>query len=208
MSLPFDQVFLARHGQTEWNRACRRQGQLDSPLTPDGLRQAERAAGVVVGKGVDAVFTSPLGRAAATARILAAQLGLVVRTVDGLAEIDHGRFAGLTNAEIDAQYPGQLAQRAAAKYTWRFPGGESYEDADRRAARTLALIAGFGVRRPLVVSHEMIGRMLLANLLLLEPAEALSLDQPHDVIYVVDVRAKQVRKLGGADGDVPLKPSG
>ena len=64
----FDQVFLARHGQTEWNRLGRRQGQLDSPLTVLGKRQAQSLARAVTGlPGIDGVFSSPLGRAAVTA---------------------------------------------------------------------------------------------------------------------------------------------
>lgn len=177
----FDRVLLVRHGQTEWNLVGRRQGQLDSPLTAAGVAQAHRTASFVTG---DAIFTSPLGRACTTARIIASATGLSVTVTAGLAEVDHGDFAGLTNEDLARDHPTEARDRAADKYTWRFPNGESYADADARAARALVAIAE-RTRRPVIVSHEMIGRMLVRNLLDLTPVEALGRHQPHNVILVV-----------------------
>jgi probable phosphoglycerate mutase len=198
-------VFLVRHGETEWNRLGRRQGQLDSPLTADGRRQAERVASAATGLSVDGVFSSPLGRAVATARVCERRLGQPVTVVDELAEVHHGRMAGLTTAEIDRAFPGRMALRAANPYEWCFPGGESYADADRRAAVALRRIAATRARRPLIVSHEMIGRMLLRTLLGADPATALAWSHPHDVVYGVDVAGRtlgelRVDRAGGDDG--------
>lgn len=175
-------TYLARHGQTEWNIAGRRQGRLDSPLTARGLEQAHQNGYLLSDEGIDAVFTSPLGRAHRTATIIASALGLTVQVVDDLAEIDHGLWSGLGSAEIDARWPGQRALREENKYTFRFPEGESYADGEVRAGRALAEISGYGVRRPLLVSHEMIGRMLLRQL---GVPDALSTRQPSDVVYRV-----------------------
>jgi broad specificity phosphatase PhoE len=86
--------------------------------------------------------------------------------------VNHGRMAGLTREEIEASFPGALARRAEDKYRWRFPGGESYADADGRAGTALARIDAAGPRHPLIVSHEMIGRMLLRHLLDADAATA------------------------------------
>jgi probable phosphoglycerate mutase len=188
-------VFLARHGQTEWNRVRRRQGQLDSPLTAAGIAQAHRGAATLRGHGVDYVFSSPLGRATATARIFADHTEAPLLVIDELAEVHHGRFAGLTDDDIDAAYPGELARRAQDKYRWTFPAGESYADADRRAARALARIAAHPARRPLIVSHEMIGRMLQRHLLGLDPAEALRRRHPHDAVYAINPAEHTWREL-------------
>ena len=184
--MDFEAVYLARHGQTEWDVAGRRQGRLDSPLTAHGLLQAERNVGLLREQQIDGVFSSPIGRARRTAEILAT--GLPVTELDDLAEVSHGEWSGLTSAEIDAGWPGLRAARSADKYGFRFPGGESYADADVRAGRALAEVARAGVRRPLLVSHEMIGRMLLKQL---GVAGVLQLRQPSDVVYRVC-----------ADGDV------
>ena len=178
--MAFETVYLARHGQTEWNVEGRRQGRLDSPLTPHGLLQAQRNADLLGNHQIDAVFTSPLSRSRRTAEILAP--ALPVEVLNDLAEIAHGAWSGLTSAEIDGIWPGMRAAREQDKYTFRFPGGESYADADVRAGRALAEIARRGARRPLVVSHEMIGRMLLRQL---GVADALHLGQPSDVVYRV-----------------------
>lgn len=175
------EIFLARHGQTEWNLAGRRQGQLDSPLTDAGVAQAHAQAELLDGLGIDAVFSSPLGRARATASIMADRLGVPVQVLDELAEVNHGVFAGLTDEDM-ADRP-EWAARAADKYSWRFPDGESYSDADIRAARAIAWVMNAGASRPLLVSHEMIGRMLIRNLISSTPQEALATEQPHGTVY-------------------------
>jgi broad specificity phosphatase PhoE len=111
----FDAVYLSRHGETEWNASRRRQGRLDSPLTSTGIAQARAMASIATSLSVDRIFTSPLGRAASTAAIVADAVGLPFQVLDELAEVDHGEFAGLTNDEIEARHPGALAERAARK---------------------------------------------------------------------------------------------
>jgi broad specificity phosphatase PhoE/shikimate kinase len=191
-SLIWDSVLLARHGQTQWNVARRRQGQLDSPLTPVGLEQAHRHAATLETHPIDGIFASPQGRAHTTAEIIGAHLSLPVQIIDELAELHHGSYAGLTNAEINARYPGELASRAADKYEWRFPGGESYADADVRAGQALARIA---TRHPLIVTHEMIGRMLQRHLLDLDPAAALTTTHPQDIVYEIDPSTRTRRDI-------------
>jgi probable phosphoglycerate mutase len=71
-------VLLARHGQTEWNVLGRRQGQLDSPLTAAGWDHARRHAKTLAPQDIDAIFTSPLGRASTTADIIGEALGVPV----------------------------------------------------------------------------------------------------------------------------------
>ena len=114
-------MFLARHGETEWNRAGRRQGQFDAPLTPSGIDEVRRAAKGLRGLPIDAVFSSPLGRAFSSARLYADALGLTVVTVDELGEIHHGAMAGLSGEEIDAAFPGEMSRRAADKYVGGSP---------------------------------------------------------------------------------------
>jgi broad specificity phosphatase PhoE len=173
-------VVLARHGETEWNRSGRKQGRLDSPLTARGRAHAGALAEAAAGLKVDAVFASPLGRAVATAAVCAGRTGLPVVVIDELAEVDHGAMAGLTTGEIERRHPGELDRRAADKYRWRFPGGESYADADRR-----------------------IGRMLLRRLLGEDPATALARHHPHDVLYRVEIGT---RTLTGTRLRVPIQP--
>ena len=191
----FDVVYLARHGQTQWNLEGRRQGRLDSPLTTQGLLQVRRNAELIGGERVDAIFASPLGRARTSADVFAGALGLSVTVVDDLSEVDHGEWSGLTAAEIEAAWPGEAGVREHDKYFYRFPGGESYADADARARRALVSIARTGTRRPLLVAHEMVGRMLLRHLGGLGREDALSSSQPSEVVYRV-AASRQIDRLG------------
>lgn len=179
-------ILLARHGETEWNREGRRQGHLNSPLTVKGAGQAAGLAEALAGRRIDGIFCSPLGRARETARVVGNRLDIEPVEVEDLAEVHHGEMAGLTKLEIEQRFPGALAVRSADKYEWRFPGGENYADAYVRAVRALSTVMASGAARPLLVSHEMIGRMLLRKLLNLTALASLVETHPHDLVHVVD----------------------
>ncbi|MGO1978745.1 histidine phosphatase family protein [Brachybacterium tyrofermentans] len=188
-------IYLARHGLTEWNVQKRWQGQLDSPLTDQGWQAAMNLARFAVDCEVDAVFSSPLLRARSTASVAADALGVCLQVLPSLAELHHGEMAGLTVREADSKFPGVRATREHDKYQWRFPAGESYADADDRAAHALLAVEEVGCQRALVVSHEMIGRMVLRQAAGLEPRETLGRRQPHDRVYRVDLSTGEVAEL-------------
>lgn len=92
------------------------------------------------------------------------------------------------HAEAPAAWPGHEEAQARDKYSYRFPGGESYADADLRASRALAWVTRSGARAPLLVSHQMIGRMLSKNLVGLDNTRALRFSHPSDLVYKVHPR--------------------
>lgn len=181
-----ERLLLARHGQTVWNIEHRLQGQLDSPLTDEGIAQAQAIADRLEGAGMLTVCSSPLGRAMQTATIIAERLGSDLIEVPELAEVDHGALAGMTWDEIDAAYPTAREERAANRYGWAFPGGESYAQARSRARKALSSCGWASEGTPLLVSHEMIGRMLRAELRGLDASAALGLRHPHGVLFEID----------------------
>lgn len=187
-----ERVLLARHGQTVWNAEHRLQGQLDSPLTDAGLAQAHAIADRLVDAHVLTVCTSPLGRAMQTARIIADRIGADLIEVPELAEVDHGDLAGMTWDEIDVVYPTAREERAANRYGWAFPGGESYAQARSRARKALSSCGWASEGIPLLVSHEMIGRMLRAELRGLDATNALGLRHPHGVVFEIDGRSERM----------------
>src|SRR5689334_6541607 len=123
-------LVLWRHGQTEWNMQGRFQGQTDIPLDETGEQQAERAARLLAALRPDAIVSSDLGRALATAAPLARLTGLTVTTDKDLRERHGGAWEGLTNEQIRAQYPVEYAQ-------WLPPGGESTSAVGERAGAAL-----------------------------------------------------------------------
>ncbi len=103
-------VLVVRHGQSEWNALGRWQGQADPPLSELGRLQAAHAAGKV--GSIDAVVASDLERSRDTATIIAELTGIGPVIVDeGFRERDAGEWQGLTKAEIEAGWPGWLADR-------------------------------------------------------------------------------------------------
>lgn len=139
-------ILLVRHGQSTWNADGRWQGQADPPLSDLGVAQAQVASGSL--DDLDAVWASDLERAHVTARHIAVPQGLGVTTDERLRERHAGEWTGLTRAQIDAQYPGWLAERR------RPPGFEADDALVVRALAALgeldaALDGGTG----LVVTH-------------------------------------------------------
>jgi len=155
---------LWRHGQTVWNAERRFQGQSDIPLDETGQVQAERAARLLAALHPDMIISSDLTRAASTAAPLARLTGLEVTLDKDLRERHGGRWEGLTDAEIRAQYPQEYTR-------WAPPDGEpSAVVADRVAAAlqrvTTALTesqAGSGLA--VVVSHGAALRLGMSRLL-------------------------------------------
>ena len=87
-SLTMEEVYLVRHGETEWNLTGRRQGQLDSPLSERGMMEVQRTSKRIESLPVDGVFSSPLGRAISTAQTYAHALDQAVTALDDLRELD------------------------------------------------------------------------------------------------------------------------
>ena len=146
---------LVRHGQTDWNAQRRLQGSTDIPLNDVGRGQARDAVAVLSGYEWDAIVSSPLSRAAETADLIAAGLGLRVnRRVPELAERSFGPAEGLqAGPELDAL---------------RIPGGfRGAEDEDAAARRGLAALEAlaeeFHGRRVLVVAHGTLIRVSLGR---------------------------------------------
>lgn len=119
--------YILRHGETTANAESRIQGRSEHPLNANGRAQALDLAEHLRGKGVRRLFHSPLSRAAETAGIVAAGIGIARPEPEPLlAELDTGRFTGLTWAEIRERYP---AECAAFDYlSWEaVPDAESAE---------------------------------------------------------------------------------
>lgn len=181
-----ERLFLARRAQTTWDLEHRLHGRRDAPLTAEGIAAALRMADRLDGHGITTVCSSPLGRALRTAVIIAERIGANVVEVAELTEIDHGDMAGMTRAEIDEAFPTARRDRAENRYGWAFPGGESYAQARTRARRALSACGWAASGIPLLVGHEMLGRMLRAELRGLDVGTAMALRHPHGVVFEID----------------------
>jgi broad specificity phosphatase PhoE len=183
-------IYLIRHGQTEFNAVGRYQGRLDSPLTALGRSQAARIGtllATLVAPGARLV-SSPLGRAMATAAIIAEKASLPEAITDSrLLEISLGSWEGMTDEDIEFTFPG--ARDGTDRWNWHFtsPDGERYEDVAARAGAWLS--EAIGSNTPLVaVSHGVTGRIIRGLHAGLPREEALKLDVPQDAAFRLDAR--------------------
>ncbi|MDP9118126.1 MAG: bifunctional RNase H/acid phosphatase [Actinomycetota bacterium] len=127
-------MILVRHGATEHSRDKRFSGRNDLALSEDGRAQARALAGRTSSLGATAVVSSPLRRAQETAQSMAAEIGCAVETNEELAEVDFGRWEGLTFAEARHDYADEMAAWLASTEVAP-PGGESFDAAARRVRR-------------------------------------------------------------------------
>ena len=156
-------LYLARHGETDWNAAGRWQGQTDVPLNERGRAQARELAALARGLGVAAVASSDLLRARATAEIVAAALGLEVGALHpDLRERCFGCFEGLTREEVAARHP-EAWSRYLADPGPAPPGGETRAELLGRLLPALAAAAASLPAPLLVVLHGGSMRALLAE---------------------------------------------
>jgi probable phosphoglycerate mutase len=155
------QVFLVRHGQTEWSANGRHTGRTDVPLTDEGRAQARRLAPLLAKERFEAVLTSPLSRARETCQL--AGLGDRARERTELLEWNYGEYEGLTTPQIRASRPDW--------YLWRdgCPGGESPAEIGRRVDPLVSELASLG-GAAVLFAHGHVLRVLTARWLGLEPA--------------------------------------
>jgi len=128
--MPPQQIYLIRHGETEWSINGRHTGVSDIPLTENGRQVARQWQPLAAGRTFALVLTSPLGRARETCRL--AGLGERAEIDPDLSEWDYGTYEGLTPQEIGAQQPQWLIFRDGC------PGGESPEQIGARVDRVIA----------------------------------------------------------------------
>jgi len=133
-------LYVARHGETDWNATMRWQGHTDVPLNETGRAQARALGERLRGKGIVAAVASDLSRAEETARIVAGALGVGLAYVDrGLRERQYGVFEGLTRSECETEH----AEAWRAWVTGRVvpPGGEANEPFTARLIGSLGRAA-------------------------------------------------------------------
>jgi broad specificity phosphatase PhoE len=158
-------VYLVRHGVTAWHRDGRMLGQRDIPLDPEGVAQAEIAAGALGAAGIGEVVSSPLVRSVQTAEVLGRRAAIDVARDPRLTDLRIGSWEGLRAAEVLAS--AEYLRFAEAPETARPPGGESLPELAKRTTAAIEQIladnpAGEAVA---VVTHAAVIRVLILHYL-------------------------------------------
>lgn len=166
-------LVLARHGEAGGNRELRYLGDSDVPLTAHGQEQAEQLARALAAFRLDAIYTSPLARAAETAHAIGRVAGLTPRVEPDLRESAYGAWEGLTRAEVLARDAETLRRWEADPDVAPPGGGESLRATQRRV---VACVAALAARHPgatlALVSHVGPVKALVCHALGLGPEGA------------------------------------
>jgi probable phosphoglycerate mutase len=159
-------LYLVRHGATQLTAEDRFSGSVGVDLSDEGRRQAQCLAKRIADDGISAVYCSPLSRTMETAAILAAPHRLTPATRDGLREISHGRWEGLTRREVEERFPEEYTAWEADPFTFAPKDGESGLGVLARALPVVReIVVGHPGETVLVVSHKATLRLIISSLL-------------------------------------------
>jgi broad specificity phosphatase PhoE len=163
-------MLLVRHGATELSAEDRFAGSTDVPLGVEGRLQVELLGQRLASDSFAAVYASPLRRAIETATTVARPHDLPVTILDGLREIDHGRWEGLRHEEAAAMYPEEYAAWQHDPFSFAPTGGEAGKLVLDRAVRAFQqIVEAHSGERVLVVSHKATIRLVIAHVLGFDP---------------------------------------
>ena len=162
MSSAFPEIYLVRHGETEWSLSGRHTGRSDIPLTANGEAAARKLAERLAGHAFSAVWSSPSARARKTCALAGFGSGAVIR--DDLAEWDYGAYEGVTTKAILAERPGWQLFRDGC------PNGEFAADVGARADAVIHALRETG-GTILIFSSSHFLRVLAARWLGLPPED-------------------------------------
>ena len=182
-------LLLVRHGETDWNREGRFQGQIDIPLNATGRCQAEAAGRFLAPVTINRAYTSCMARPRQTAEaILASHPGVPLTSSAGLVEIGHGLWEGRLEQDIAAGWPELLAKWKRAPHTVQMPEGETLQEVSERSLGTWQRIAASldSSETALVVAHDAVNKTILCDLLGLGPADIWAIKQGNGGVSVID----------------------
>ncbi len=178
-------IYLARHGETDWNVEHRLQGGIDTALNATGRQQAAKLAERLKGVRLDAVYSSTLIRSRETAEIVRG--GRPLTSLPGLSERRLGKFQG---KKVDGSDPAtvQEFQRRSRDPEDGLDGGESLNQFFERVRATIGAIQGHHASGAiLIVGHGFTNQMILRTLFGLTAEQASSIQQANDALYLIEL---------------------
>ncbi|MDJ0597921.1 MAG: histidine phosphatase family protein [Crocosphaera sp.] len=185
-------LLFIRHGETQWNRESRFQGIRDIPLNENGKNQGQKAADFLKEININFGVSSPLLRPKETAEIiLQYHPDITLDLREPLTEICHGLWEGKLESEIEANFPGMLQQWKEAPETVQMPEGETLQEVwDRAVACWQEIVKNYSndsnPKTGIVVAHDAINKVILCELLGLNPANFWNIKQGNGCVSVID----------------------
>ena len=184
-------LLLVRHGETEWNRQTRFQGQIDVPLNDNGRQQAQKAGEFLQQVAIDFAVSSSMVRPKETAEIILGQHPSVkLELQDGLREISHGLWEGKLETEIEQEFPGELQRWRLVPAEVQMPEGENLQQVwERSVAAWQSIVQAASenqLKIVLVVAHDATNKTLLCHILGLSLENFWNFRQGNGAVSVID----------------------
>lgn len=183
-------LLLVRHGATRLTAEDRFSGDIGVDLSEVGRAQVAALSERLGPRSIGAVYASPLSRAVETGAILGTPHGLTPQTRDGLREISHGHWEGLTRSEVEERFAGEYQSWESDPFTYAPTGGESGLSVMARALPVIReIVTRHAGEQVVVVSHKATLRLILSSLLGVDPRGYRDrLDQAPACLNVLDFR--------------------
>jgi len=155
-------IVLLRHAQTMLSSGKRLIGQCDVELSKEGIENSKELGEALKLYGFKHVFSSALMRSKQTAGLVSGLTGTAITIEPGLNEISLGAWDGLFVEDIKKEYPAEYVQRGQNMISYRPPGGENFEDLQKRVLETFSKLLGYDGQL-LIVAHASVNKVILAN---------------------------------------------
>ncbi|WP_193198771.1 histidine phosphatase family protein [Nostoc sp. MG11] len=187
-------LLLVRHGETEWNRQTRFQGQIDVPLNDNGRQQSQKTGEFLQEIAIDFAVSSPMLRPKETAEIiLKHHPNVELELQDGLREIGHGLWEGRLETEIEQEFPGELQRWRTVPAEVQMPEGENLQQVWERSVAAWQSIVEVALTKQfktvLVVAHDATNKTLLCHILGLPLENFWNFRQGNGAVSVIDYPA-------------------
>ncbi len=183
-------IFLVRHGETNWNKEGRFQGQIDIPLNNNGKNQAKKASKYLEEVNFNKAFSSSMHRPYETAQIiLQNKSGLEIKKINELVEISHGLWEGKLENEIKKNWPELLMNWHKKPEEVIMPEGECIKEVSERAVKAWREICLTQKENDLtlLVAHDAVNKTLICNLLGIDYSNIWMIKQGNGGITVIDI---------------------
>ncbi len=184
-------LLLVRHGETEWNRQTRFQGQIDVPLNDNGRKQSQKAGEFLQEVAIDFAVSSPMLRPKETAEIILKHHPSVeLELQNGLREIGHGLWEGKLETEIEQEFSGELHRWRTVPTEVQMPEGENLQQVwERSVAAWQSIVQAASdnqLKTILVVAHDATNKTLLCHILGLSLENFWNFRQGNGAVSVID----------------------
>lgn len=160
------ELFLIRHGRTQFNREKVFRGRIDVPLDERGREEAQALAQRLKGSGVRVLYSSPLLRAKETASIVGEAIGAEVKVAPELLDLDFGLWQGMAVKEVEEAFPDLYRLWVEAPHQVVFPQGESLREVEGRVWPFVQSLKAIHPGEKVgLVSHRVVLKVLICRLL-------------------------------------------